>query len=85
MVKRVAVFALLLSGCSFHPQYELERTAMWVSVKEDPTIETDGLAKWKGFRCDIVLKRYPVCLKHELRHCLEGNWHGARPSGKDCY
>ena len=35
--------------------------------------------------CHIVLRKYPVCLLHELRHCLEGDWHPRdAPNTEDC-
>ena len=37
--------------------------------------------------CVIVMKKdkYPQCLQHELRHCLEGDWHGKFKSMADCH
>lgn len=35
--------------------------------------------------CEIILKRYPVCLLHEIRHCIEGDWHPRdEPNTEDC-
>ena len=35
--------------------------------------------------CYIWLREYPKCLAHEMRHCMEGNWHGNAASSEDCY
>ena len=36
--------------------------------------------------CYIHMPRnkYPRCLQHEVRHCIEGNWHKGRVSTEDC-
>ena len=34
--------------------------------------------------CVVALKDYPRCLLHEIRHCIEGKWHGDEPNGDDC-
>lgn len=33
--------------------------------------------------CVIQLRNYPEYLGHEVRHCLEGNWHEGRKNGED--
>lgn len=80
--------AALLAGCDdFEPEPpKLQRTTSTITVRIDPTLKTDGWADWKGGACTITLRRYPVCLAHEVRHCLEGHFHaeGTR-SGEDCY
>lgn len=35
-------------------------------------------------KCIIYLRQYPQCLSHEVRHCLEGNWHEGRKSEEGC-
>jgi len=35
----------------------------------------NGYAVVVGDKCSIVLREYPVCLSHEVRHCFEGSWH----------
>jgi hypothetical protein len=34
--------------------------------------------------CIIILKSYPTCLLHEIRHCFEGQWHPGRDTVEDC-
>jgi hypothetical protein len=35
--------------------------------------------------CAIVLRKYPQCLLHEIRHCIEGEWHDREvPNDEDC-
>lgn len=38
-----------------------------------------------GRYCTLYLKEYPICLKHGVRHCLEGNWHTVQDADKDCF
>lgn len=35
-------------------------------------------------KCIIYLRQYPQCLAHEVRHCLEGNWHEGRHTDEGC-
>lgn len=46
-----------------------------------------GLAVWKDDWCIIALPEdeYPGCLEHEVRHCLEGNFHEGYKSDEGCY
>lgn len=80
--------AILLAGCDdFDPAPAApQRSTSLITVTIDPNLKTDGWAHWKGNTCLITLRRYPVCLGHEVRHCLEGHFHpeGTR-SGEDCY
>jgi hypothetical protein len=35
--------------------------------------------------CVINLREYPRCLLHEIRHCIEGDWHDPQiPNSEDC-
>lgn len=72
---------LLLAGCAAAPV--LERETVTLTVRELPTLDSDGAAILMGDRCTVYLRRYPKCLAHEVRHCLEGFWHEG-PSGEDC-
>lgn len=85
------VFASLLTACGAAPTVKtvlLEDVT--VSVTEDPTLKKRGEARimlkdGKPVQCRIILKRYPVCLLHELRHCIEGDWHPRdEPNTEDC-
>ena len=83
---RALLLCVLLTGCdSFDaPKPVLERTASIINVKIDPTLATLGHAQWVGQLCTITLREYPYCLQHEVRHCLEGKWHGDEPNHDDC-
>ena len=80
----------LSGGCSTfnnspHTPYKLINTGFQIKVFEAPLLKTDGLARWKKGYCEIYLKKYPICLKHEIRHCIEGDWHDPNiPNGEDC-
>ena len=84
---RVLLLCVLLTACaSFDaPRPVLERTASIINVKIDPALATLGHAQCVGQLCTITLREYPVCLQHEVRHCLEGKWHGATPNNDDCW
>lgn len=77
---------LLLAGCASEATInDVVNRTVNITVIENPLIEPDGLAFIGGDTCTIILKRYPKCLKHEIRHCLEGQWHGENESSEDCY
>lgn len=81
------LLCLMLTGCSaFEPQqtYKIERKTVKVTVIEIKQLPTLGRAAWTGETCFIALREYPKCLQHEMRHCLEGQWHGSAPNGSDC-
>lgn len=79
----------LLSGCTtIYPSFpDPIRNSVTVTVVENPKLPMGNLgrATLVGSHCYIVLKEYPVCLKHEMRHCLEGAWHGNSSNDDDCY
>lgn len=90
-MKYFILFTLLLTGCTatYHKQVQQRvsyDTVMYISVhkleKGDPTIK--AYAEITGNQCKIYLRSYPQCLKHEIRHCFEGNWHQGRETDKDC-
>ena len=85
LVVLVALF--LLAGCNTfdEPQKRIENTRFDFTLHINPELKTDGLAVWSNTTCTIYLKYYPICLAHELRHCIEGNWHDEKPNGEDCY
>lgn len=78
---------LVIAGCGVFdaPAPVLERTASIITIKINPGLQSLGLATWTGDLCTITLRKYPVCLQHEVRHCLEGNWHAGRETAEDCY
>lgn len=81
-----AVALLILTACnSFNaPAPVLQRHASIINVRIDPALPTLGMATWQGDLCTITLRQYPVCLAHEVRHCLEGDWHAGKNSTEDC-
>lgn len=84
---RALLLCVLLTGCDSldAPMPVLERTASIINVKIDPALPTLGHAQWSGQLCTITLRKYPVCLQHEVRHCLEGKWHGDGHNDEDCF
>jgi hypothetical protein len=87
LVMRAAAIALLLAGCdSFEAASSaIKHQAFITTVTVDPRLPTLGLAVMRPGICEITLRKYPICLLHEIRHCIEGNWHEGRDSDEDCY
>lgn len=80
----ITVTALMV-GCFGEREYNKEDMDFVLVIKEDPTLTVDGkFEKTRGI-CTVTLKKYPRCLKHEVRHCVEGYFHGSMQSGEDCY
>lgn len=86
----LAMASLMLNGCSTQKK-EFAEKSFHISVSEDFYIKPQGMARLvyddKGVlkSCHIVLKHYPTCLLHELRHCIEGDWHPRdEPNTEDC-
>lgn len=76
---------ILLLGCTPEPSInDVKHSSIRIHVSQDPSIKTAGIAYITYTECAIVLKQYPVCLLHEVRHCLEGQWHNGN-SSEDCY
>ena len=87
---RITVLLLLLLGCSAFdsPDYRVVRHISTIETHEDPLLgpySRAGYARVVGDKCYITLREYPICLKHEVRHCYEGAWHGNEISSDDCY
>ena len=77
-----------MSGCSTY-QTEPIRRDMRIIVKspvqhENPNKLGEATYIPSTNTCVITLAKYPLCLLHEIRHCLEGNWHEGRDSFEDC-
>ena len=79
------LLCLLLTGCAAPQTYTLERKTVKITVVEVKQLPTLGRAAWTGDTCFIALREYPVCLQHEVRHCLEGKWHGDTHNNDDCW
>ena len=81
--------AALLAGCSSfdYTKPAIKNKAFTVSVEEGelPANVMGTATYYPSFNaCIIILREYPKCLLHEIRHCLEGNWHEGRNSDEDC-
>ena len=50
--------------------------------KRDP--ETNKIIAARNCEIFIQAKYYPHCITHEVRHVLEGEWHGTKNSTQDC-
>ena len=92
MQKVLFSILILLSGCK--PQgYSIKNNQFHVTLIESPqyldSLSTPirtihGLAMYQDGRCIIILREYPNCLLHEVRHCIEGDWHPGRDTLEDC-
>lgn len=82
------IFSAMASACTSVPP--LPPVDFPVTVTIDPCLPKWGESRthYRGGEvqlCEIILKRYPVCLLHELRHCIEGDWHPRdEPNTEDC-
>ncbi len=80
---------VLFSGCAaMYPKVPILRDEFRLIFRfdENPMPNDSSAvasASWSGDWCIIRVKRAYYnhkCLGHELRHCLEGKWHGDRPT-----
>ena len=79
------LLCLALTGCTVPQTYTIERKTVKVTVVEVKQLPTLGRAAWSKDTCFIALREYPKCLQHEVRHCLEGKWHGDVKNDDDCF
>lgn len=90
-----AAVSMALAGCGAAPQHDFKQTQFHLTVIPNTddflTASTPGVvieaeaAISDGF-CAIRLRKYPQCLQHEIRHCIEGNWHeGDKTNFDDCH
>lgn len=65
----------------------MQRSVTTITVIESDNLQqrVKGRTMQAGDKCLIILREYPYCLQHEVRHCLEGPWHGDQPNGEDCF
>ena len=77
--------ALLLAACDLVDNVEFDKFNSRVVIEEDSTLDVLGRQQTVGGVCFIKLKKYPMCLQHEIRHCIEGNWHEGYKSDADCF
>ena len=80
-----AALALSLVGCEAEPSGVIAQDKFRVQLRVVPGLETRGLAVWQKGACQILLRKYPECLLHEVRHCIEGEWHKGRETDEDCF
>lgn len=93
----VFTLSILSTSCSsITPEYNLVRNTTKIYVQEDSkkldSIRIKDVYIVNGSSiyypaldlCIITLRKYPICLAHEVRHCLEGSWHDSRPNSDDC-
>lgn len=90
--KMLCLSLLFLTSCApvfdNPPPTKFRTDPIVITVKENKNLPTNvvGMSIMRGnVICDIELRRYPYCLLHEVRHCLEGKWHGDEPNIDDCY
>lgn len=92
-MKYLIPIALLLTGCNFfdNPKAAPITDNMLVSVLivDDAELAANVFADAyysDGF-CIVRIKKsvYPNCIKHEIRHCFEGKWHGDKMNSEDCF
>lgn len=85
------VFTALLSFKAFEKRpdpitsFQFEKFNANIIIEEDPDLRTLGTHQRVGGVHFIKLKKYPICLLHEIRHATEGEWHKGRDSDEDCY
>lgn len=95
MIRALAMLSLTVTGCAAIPTPTLAPVAkeVAITVVEAPELLRTGergrayikLADGIPYACKIVLRKYPQCLQHEIRHCLEGDWHkGQSHNTQDC-
>lgn len=76
-----------LAGCEKKPK-ETKPFKTYTSnivIEQDEDLPTLGRQQTIGGVCFIKLKHYPICLQHEVRHCIEGNFHKGKYSDEDCF
>lgn len=91
---KIALLATaLLQGCASIEPYRVELpNTVEVTIEQSPEkLKPREMARavikrkdGKPYACHVILRQYPVCLLHEMRHCFEGNWHEGRESEEDC-
>ena len=91
----LALLSVALAGCASAPVTPTAptRSAVSITVIEAPELLRAGergrayiqMADGVPYACRVVLRKYPQCLQHEIRHCLEGDWHKSQPHNtQDC-
>ncbi len=81
----LALLCMALFSCAPTTKPEIKRHVFSVVVQEVSDLQVHGTQEWSGNRCVIKLREYPKCLQHEVRHCIEGNWHEGKETTEDCF
>ena len=85
----VLILCSVLTACSTTPYTISDRDFYFhlELVKSFPNSYQHGLAQWDGQQCWVTLikDQYPMCLQHEVRHCIEGKWHTEKWNNDDCF
>jgi hypothetical protein len=91
MKKLLILFSIILqTSCQSIKEYNktipIPESPITIQVHQmhNMPIDVEGYYRKSGNICHIYLRRYPRCLAHEVRHCLEGAWHGNKPNYDDC-
>jgi hypothetical protein len=76
----------MLSACAAAPPLPIiSASSFTLKIAQAPTLDTQGRAVYGPGQCYVFLRQYPTCLLHEIRHCIEGNWHEEALNDDDCY
>jgi len=98
---KLLLLALLLTACgdtgkstfsaskppqSVHDTFELHIREVPEQLPRESVHGTATLIHFPNKKlCVINLRKYPRCLLHEVRHCIEGDWHDPDvPNDEDC-
>lgn len=87
-MKALILLAAMLTGCAYKAPVPVRNDVRVIlrSPMEYDDQKTAGTATYLPpiNACVITLREYPQCLLHEIRHCIEGQWHPGRTSDEDC-
>lgn len=93
-MRRVIVFIASLLLCSCAAVFDAKKpvpvrdySLIQIQLTDELPRGVNGYADIGGGLCTVFLRKdsYPYCLKHEIRHCLEGNFHSyTQYSTEDC-
>lgn len=92
-MKHLILLALLLTGCDMFDNPKgtpkSDEAVIIMTLVDDDALpaNTYAQATYNEIICEVKIKRsvYPDCIKHEVRHCFEGNWHEGHESHDDCF
>lgn len=83
--------ALVLTGCSYYPQPQIDEVNVTLRIVDgfprEPLKYGETECYKEGNYCVLTIRRdvYPNCFVHEIRHAMEGLWHKAdQPNSMYC-